>query len=57
MITVTIKIGSSDILFIVIYAQKAIVITIYYNHDYSAFRISITIMITITGRIFSRLRL
>ena len=27
-------------------------IMIYYNHDYSAFRISITIMITITGHIF-----
>ena len=25
-------------------------ITIYYNHDYRAFRISITIMITITGK-------
>ena len=29
-------------------------ITILYNHDYSAFRVSITIMITITGHtIFS----
>ena len=29
-----------------------IMITIYFNHDYSAFRTSITIMITITGHIF-----
>ena len=34
------------------YILKKIMITIWYNHDYSAFRISITIMITITGHIF-----
>ena len=45
------RIALSDILFLVIYTRK-IVITVWYNHDYSTFRISITIMIMITGHNF-----